>query len=69
MSETLLASATFVSLLCLRLGRGPLVLAISSLLHARAAIRCGGVCARLAVQTWRQRYTGCYEAVRREAGG
>ena len=69
MTETLLASATLISLLCLRSGRGPLVLAIAALLHARAVVRCGGVCARLAVQTWRQRYVGCYEAVRREAAG
>ena len=68
MSETLLASATLVSLLCLRLGRGPLVLGITGLLHVRAAIRCAGLCWRKAVGTWCARYQECYEAVCREVG-
>lgn len=67
----LLAASTVLAggLLCLRSGRGPAALAITTLLHLLADWRCAGVCWRKAAEIWRRRYRECYEAVRREAAG
>ena len=66
MTEALLACATVAGLVYWRTRRGPLVLGIMALVYVRAAVRCAGVCWRKALETWRQRYQECYEAIERE---
>lgn len=68
MTELALASVLTITLVSLRVGQGPALLAISTLLHLRAAWVCVGVCWRKAAQTWRERYRECYEEVAREIG-